>query len=171
MLEDVIGNHMDKIVIVGISDMKIIKDSGRLETYALSSCIATCIYDELMKIGGMSHILLPATGFISNNCNLEVFKYANTAIIEMVNDMEKMGASRYRMKAKIVGGSQMQGILHSNNMSIGVKNIQQVKLELKKLHIPIISEDVGSSYARSVFFDVDSGEVKVKIANKTEIYI
>lgn len=158
-------------VVVGISDAKVIKNSGVLSTYALSSCVATCIYDNLMKIGGMSHILLPKAPNNMLKLHSEVFKYADTAIFELVKKMELMGSSTYRMKAKIVGGAHMYSVFKSGVTNIGNKNVESVRTVLKHLNIAIISDDIGKNYARSVFFDVNNGSVKVKIANKTEIFI
>lgn len=164
---------MAEIIVVGISDMKVMKGDGMLSTYALSSCIATCIYDDLLKIGGMSHILLPKYPHNIEKNNIEIYKYANTAIIEMVKEMERMGSSRYRMRAKIAGGAHMKSVFNKNieNSNIGEQNIREVKSVLQSLYIPVVSENVGENYARSVFFDIVTGNVKVKIANKTEIYI
>ena len=45
--------------IVGIADMKLCRGSGTLVTYALGSCIGICLYDPMVKVGTLIHIMLP----------------------------------------------------------------------------------------------------------------
>ena len=48
-----------KPVVVGIADMKIINDGGKIITYALGSCIGICLYDPKLKLAALVHIMLP----------------------------------------------------------------------------------------------------------------
>ena len=50
---------METKITVGISDMKMAKDSGMLITYALGSCIGICLYDQKIKLAALIHIMLP----------------------------------------------------------------------------------------------------------------
>lgn len=157
---------MENDIVVGISDMKLGQKTGRLVTYALGSCVGICIHDSKTKISGLSHVLLPEANLVSNNKKpIEVMKYANTAIPELISRMEKMGASRLNMRAKIVGGAQMfQSMNNSMAGQIGQRNVQAVKEALRKEKISIIAEDTGANYGRTVFMDVATGTVTVKTA-------
>ena len=53
---------MGKQVSVGIADMKIVRQSGTLITYALGSCIGITFYDPMIKLGALLHIMLPEAG-------------------------------------------------------------------------------------------------------------
>ena len=44
---------------IGIADMKLTRNQGTLITYALGSCIGICLWDPLLKIGALVHIMLP----------------------------------------------------------------------------------------------------------------
>ena len=93
----------DKLV-VGIADMKMAQGSGMLVTYALGSCIGICFYDPMLKLAALLHIMLPL--------NLETgrkspLKYADTGIRETLREMERRGAKRARVTAKIAGGARM----------------------------------------------------------------
>lgn len=48
---------MSNLIIVGISDFKIAQTPDVLITYALGSCVGTCLYDSQIRLAGMSHIL------------------------------------------------------------------------------------------------------------------
>ena len=50
---------MSDKLIIGIADMKMAAGSGMLVTYALGSCIGICLYDPVIKLGAMVHIMLP----------------------------------------------------------------------------------------------------------------
>ena len=48
----------DKPVVVGIAEMEVVRDSGKIATYALGSCVGVCLYDYKNKVAGMVHICL-----------------------------------------------------------------------------------------------------------------
>ena len=147
---------MPELIVVGISDLKIAKSPDMLITYALGSCVGTCLYDPLLHIGGLSHVLLPDSS-ICNDSN--IMKYANTAIEELVRLLILAGASRYRLNAKIAGGAKM---FATTGTSMGERNIVAVKKELARLSIPIVGEDTGKNYGRTVEFHPEDGAVFIK---------
>lgn len=154
---------MSQSLVVGISDLKIAKTPDTLITYALGSCVGICIYDKGKQVGGLSHILLPESTVSMDSVN--ILKFADTSIPKLINSLEKAGATRAGMTAKIVGGAQMfQNIANSQIGQIGQRNVQAVKATLSKERIRIIAEDTGSNYGRTVMFNLSTGEVTVKAA-------
>lgn len=147
---------MPELIVVGISDLKIAKSPDMLITYALGSCVGTCLYDPLLHIGGLSHVLLPDSS-ICNDSNL--MKYADTAIEELVRVLTLSGASKYRLTAKIAGGAKM---FATTGTSMGDRNVIAVKKELMRLSIPIVGEDTGKNYGRTVEFHPEDGAVLIK---------
>ena len=83
----------------------------------------------------------------------------------LVNEMVKLGASRSRLKAKIAGGAVMF-VATSDRFNIGERNIAAVKAALRKEGIPIIAEDTGLNYGRTVFFYPETGIMEVRAASK-----
>ncbi len=61
------------------------------------------IRDPVTKIGGLAHIMLPDSTSIRNSSQ-NIAKFADTGIDELVRQMEKLGAKKARMVAKIAGG-------------------------------------------------------------------
>ena len=159
---------MSQNVVVGISDLNVAKNGDILVTYALGSCIGICLYDEAVKVAGLSHIMLPTSeGF--NPQGKEIWKFADTAIPDLIKKMEQLGANKFRIKAKIAGGAQMfPGFNNTSLSSIGERNIVAVKETLKQLRIPILAEDVGKDYGRTQFFDSATGQMKIKAALRGE---
>nr|WP_206076036.1 chemotaxis protein CheD [Marinitoga lauensis] len=84
-------------------------------------------------------------------------KYANLGIPLLIEDLKKLGGSTFT--AKIFGGAAM---FKGSSMDVGKKNTLAVKEQLKKSNIRIVAEDTGGNRARSIEFNLDTGEVMVK---------
>ena len=151
---------MSDLLVVGISDYKVAREPETLVTYALGSCVGICIYDRKLKMGGLAHIMLPDSTAFSNSDNR--MKFADTAIVDMVNDLKMLGSLQTDLTAKIAGGAQMFG--NSDDMfgSVGDRNVNSVRNVLRKLRIPIVAEDRGANYGRTLYFYLDTGRVKTQ---------
>lgn len=159
---------MSKNITVGISDLNIAKAPDVLVTYALGSCVGICLYDGMAKIGGLSHIMLPTMVTPSRELK-QIYRFADTAIPTLVHKLEQAGARPVRLKAKIAGGAQMFATAGGSSLSnIGQRNVQAVKQALQKLNIPIIAEDTGKNYGRTLYFNVADGTMRIKSAIKGE---
>ena len=146
----------DKLT-VGIADMKLMQGSGILITYALGSCIGLCFYDPRLHLGALLHVMLPLNMEAGRKNPL---KYADTGIRETLRQMEAKGASRSRITVKIAGGAKMFEISDkgSNLGNIGQRNIESVHTILRQEGIRLLAEDVGGRVARTLLFDVASGQ-------------
>ena len=81
--------------------------------------------------------------------------------------MVRSGACRSRIIAKIAGGAQMFGFQSTSDLlRVGDKNIEATKAELQKLKIPIIAEDVGENYGRTIEFYPELGDLLIKSVGK-----
>lgn len=152
---------MSELVTVGISDLKIAGAPGGLVTYALGSCIGICLYDSVLKVGGLAHIMLPYRP--RNGTEEQAFRYADSCLPLMVRNMEKLGCARSRLQAKIAGGAKMFDIADDTAFgNIGARNIAAVKETLSALQIRILAEDTGLNYGRTVYFYTETGMMVVK---------
>ena len=50
--------------------------------------------------------------------------------------------------------------------TIGDRNVASVKSVLQDLRIPILAEDTGSNYGRTVFFNLENGIMKVQALSR-----
>lgn len=158
---------MSNTITVGISDLNVVRAPDVLVTYALGSCVGICLYDATVKIAGLSHIMLPSSTLSSSAEH--VYKFADTAIVLLVKKMEQMGARSIRMKAKIAGGAQMFAALSNSSIAnIGQRNVVAVKQTLAGLRIPIIAEDCGKNYGRTLYFHAEDGTMRIKSVNRGE---
>ena len=157
---------MDDKLIVGIADMKMAQGTGMLVTYALGSCIGICLYDPMIKLAALIHIMLPLNMEAGRKTPL---KYADTGIRETLREMEARGASRARMIAKIAGGAKMFEVSGGNMGTIGVRNAESVRMTLKREGIRLTFEDVGGTVARTVFFNAADGQGTIRSYGKPDI--
>ena len=121
---------MDDKLVVGIADMKMTKDNGMLVTYALGSCIGICLYDPAIRLAALIHIMLPLNMETGRKSPM---KYADTGIRETLREMERRGAVRSRLVAKIAGGARMFDVGGGGSLgNIGQRNIESVHMTLKR---------------------------------------
>ena len=158
---------MSQIIKVGMADLNICVSPDGITTLGLGSCVGIAVRDPVTKIGGLAHIMLPDSTEIKNNSNIP--KFADTGIEELVKQIVAKGASRQRLVAKIAGGAQMFAFANATDiMRVGQRNAQAAKDVLAGLGIPIIGEDTGGSYGRTVSIDLSNGVYKVKTIDKGE---
>lgn len=161
---------MGNMIKVGMADMKYCHAPDAITTLGLGSCVGVVLYDSGTKIAGLVHIMLPDSTKIKNNENKA--KFADTGIEEMVRQVVAAGASRAKLKAKIAGGAQMFAFRAENDLlRVGARNVEAVKGELAKLRIPLVAEDTGDSYGRTIEFYPESEELLIKAVGKTSYKI
>ncbi len=146
---------IEKKITVGIADMKIARWDGVLVTYALGSCIGLCFHDPRIRLAALLHIMLPLN---METGRTHPLKYADTGIQETLRQMEAQGASRARMTVKIAGGAKMFDVSGGSLGNIGQRNIESVHTILRRENIRLIGEHTGGSIARTLLFDVASGQ-------------
>lgn len=157
---------MENRLTIGIADMKIAQHSGTLITYALGSCIGICLYDPVIKLGGLLHIMLPLNMETGRKNPL---KYADTGLAEMLRQMEAKGANRSRLVVKIAGGAKMFEVTGGSLGNIGLRNIESVKIQMKKQGLRIANEDVGGTVARTMSMDVETGAITVRSYGRPDV--
>ena len=156
---------MGEMIKVGMADLKICSSPNAVTTLGLGSCVGVAIRDPQTKVGGLAHVMLPNSKAVNNNSN--VAKFADTGVVELVRQMEKAGAVRRRMVAKIAGGAQMFALQSKSElMQVGRRNVEAVKEVLKELGISILSEDTGLDYGRTVEFYPETGDYVIKSVGK-----
>jgi chemotaxis protein CheD len=161
---------MNNTIKVGMADANVCKPPDMITTLGLGSCVGIVLYDTVKKIAGMVHIMLPDSTKIINNTNK--YKFADTGIDALIQDMVNIGALQRNLVAKIAGGAQMFSF--SNNlemMRIGERNVEATKDKLNKLGIRLLAEDTGSNYGRTIEFNPDTGLLCIKSVGKALKFI
>jgi len=124
----------------------------------LGSCVAACLYDPAVGVGGMNHFLLPG-GTGSGDADPSA-RYGVHAMELLINDLLKRGARRQRLQAKVFGGGNVLSGFHID--PIGTRNARFVLQYLAAEGIPVVAQDLGDIQARKVCFFVQTGRTLVK---------
>ncbi|WP_300845153.1 chemoreceptor glutamine deamidase CheD [Tepidimonas sp.] len=131
-----------------------VSDEDLLIMTVLGSCIAACIWDSRLRIGGMNHFMLPEGGADTSG------RYGSYAMELLINELIKRGSSREYMQAKVFGGGAV--ISGMTSMNVGERNTQFVLDYLATERIPVVSKDVMDIYPRKVVFFPVTGKAMVK---------
>ena len=158
---------MSQIIKVGMADLNICVSPDGITTLGLGSCVGIAVRDPVTKIGGLAHIMLPDSKEIKNNSNVP--KFADTGIDELIKQVVAKGANKSRLVAKIAGGAQMFAFNSGNaTMRVGERNVAATIKKLKELGIPILAQDTGDSYGRTVIFYPENGNFVIRAVGKPE---
>ena len=121
----------------------------------LGSCIAACLWDNRAGIGGMNHFMLPE----GDSSDVSA-RYGSYAMELLINEMQKAGARRESLQAKIFGGAQVMAGF--TTMNVGERNTRFVRDFLRTERITVMSEDVLDIHPRKVCFFPVNGRAMVK---------
>lgn len=139
-------------------DYRVAQD-GRLFVTVLGSCVAACLRDPRSGVAGMNHFLLPAGDGRQTLTELPA-RYGVQAMELLIGALQKLGASRQRLEAKLFGGATvLDGLTQTN---VGEQNIAFVRTYLEREGIAVVAEDLGGTEPRRVYFFTDSGQVMVR---------
>ncbi|RDI70769.1 chemotaxis protein CheD [Halopelagius longus] len=144
---------------VGIADFAVGTGETTLVTSGLGSCVGIAVFDAQQSVGGLAHAMLPTADGDENDA-----KYVDTAVPALVGAMEKEGAVPGNLRAKLAGGATMFEFTSAEE-SIGDRNVVAARDTLDSLDIPLVAEDVGGDYGRSLQFSVRSADLRVRSAN------
>ena len=155
-----------------------ISSDNEIISTLLGSCISVCLYDKFAGIGGMNHFMLPEnlkkkeTTLIDKshiNQSYSLTKYGLTSMEVLILEMQKKGADRRNITAKVFGGGKT--VFNQSALGIGDQNIKFIKSYLKVENIPLTSENTGDCYARKVLFNTGDNSVlleKIPMKNAIE---
>ena len=120
----------------------------------LGSCVAVCLFDPALKLGGMNHFLLP-TQTKAPHTDTDMILNGDYSMEVLVNGLLNKGANKGRLVAKAFGGGT---ILSANQMAIGERNTKFAREWLKRENIPLVASDFGGPWSRKVVLVPQSGD-------------
>jgi len=129
----------------------------------LGSCVAACIRDKVTGIGGMNHFMLPDNSGEQSGWGIGG-RYGSYAMEMLINQLQKLGAERKNLEAKVFGGGNVIAQMTATN--VGERNAQFVLNYLKTEKIHVASKDLLDIYPRKVYYFPNSGKVLVKKLRK-----
>lgn len=132
------------------------QDKPGIVSTVLGSCVAACLYDEVLGIGGMNHFMLPESRSRDQNCA----SYGVHAMEMLINSIMKLGGDRRRLKAKFFGGAKLfAGAM--GTMDIGASNVAFIRRFLDTEGIPTVASHTGGDCGMRVRFMTHTGQAFV----------
>ncbi|KUM04489.1 chemoreceptor glutamine deamidase CheD [Chromobacterium subtsugae] len=134
----------------------------------LGSCVAVCLSDRTAGVCGMNHFLLPE-GSLDLGAGASAARFGVNAMELLITDMQKLGAMRHRLEAKIFGAANvLDGMTVVN---VGERNSQFIRSYLANEQIPVLAEDLLGECARKVYFFTETGRVLIKKLKRSGVAV
>lgn len=133
--------------------------TGSIST-VLGSCVSTCLWDPVARIGGMNHFMLPGDpGSAASPWGVSA-RFGVYAMDVLINEMVHLGADRRRLVAKAFGGAQvLQGF---DTLDVGAMNSEFVLNFLREEGIELLAQDLLGDCPRKLHFFPATGKVQLK---------
>jgi chemotaxis protein CheD len=126
-------------------------------TTILGSCVAVCLWDAGLAVGGMNHFLLPH----GSPERLSPTRYGNVSTRELIDRMLGLGCTYPTLRAKVFGGASVIDV--SSGRALGGQNALAAQAVLGDRGIAVVASDLGGQRARRLVFQTDDGTAWVRL--------
>ncbi len=127
----------------------------------LGSCISVCMFDPVVRVGGMNHFLLPEERNADRKDSFSM-RYGNNAMEILLNEILKRGGMKARLVLKAFGAGNVLSI----NADIGAKNQSFLKQYIADEGMTLEICDLGGDFPRRVAFYPSTGKALVKLLRR-----
>ncbi len=149
-------------ITVGVGDLAVSKDPAyEIVTHSLGSCLGVLIFDPMVKVGGLLHLMLPDSTLNPQRASQTPAVFADTGLPALFKQAYALGASKGRMRVVVVGGSQVMD--EGGRFNIGARNYAAVRKIFWRNNVLVGTEDVGGSVNRTVGLEIGSGRIWMKV--------
>ncbi|MEA2725795.1 MAG: chemotaxis protein CheD [Acetobacteraceae bacterium] len=124
----------------------------RILLTVLGSCVAVCLWDRALGIGGMNHFVLPSDPRGEKNP-----RYGDVAIDELQAGLLRLGCRVADLQAKVFGGAAV--LASAGRESVGTSNVRLALVRLQDLRIPVTAQRTGGTLGQQIRFNTGTGEV------------
>ncbi len=134
-------------------------ESERPIATLLGSCVAVCLWDPVLRMGGLNHFMLPRHE-TSANAKFDLLLCGNFCMEVLMNAMLGRGAQKKRLQGKAFGGGNV--IWSLTGVSIGERNAEFARSWLAREGISLLASDLMGPWSRKVILDPQTGDVFCK---------
>ncbi len=129
----------------------------------LGSCIAVCLWDPRLQVGGMNHFMLP----LWQGRGLPTPMYGDIAIEKLIKNLGALGSRKSDLVAKVFGGANV--VNYSPGLfPVGTRNILIAEETLSAHGIPIRAKEVGGNRAMKIDFNSKDGSVILRLVARPD---
>jgi chemotaxis protein CheD len=123
----------------------------------LGSCVAITLWHPQLRVGAMSHCLLPERPQPGDG-RLDG-RYVDEALEWMAQQLARRGAPLQRCEAKLFGGGNMFGEQRVAGPEVGLRNGQAARRLLAERGLVPVAEHLFGAGHRQLLFDLSTGIV------------
>lgn len=134
-----------------------VTEGGEMIVTLLGSCVAACIRDPIIGVGGVNHFMLPGDPAHGAAWAEAPLRYGSAAMERLVNDILKRGGHRDRLEIKLFGG----GNILIGLRSIGKANADFVVRYLQEEGLKVAARDLGGEKPRRIHYFPKTGKTWV----------
>lgn len=137
-------------------------------TYALGSCLGVCVWDPVVKVGGMLHFMLPQGALAPEKAADNPLMFADTGIPKLFLGSYALGAKKERMVVVVAGGASFN-VNEGDDMAIGQRNIAMLRKLMWKNGVLLKKHELGGTEPRNMSLDISTGQVTVAFGGETRV--
>ena len=153
-------------VVVGVADMAVSNNPAvTLCTYSLGSCLGIAIYDPVVRVGGLIHLMLPDSSIAPEKAAARPAMFADTGVPLLFRAAYQMRAEKHRLKICVVGGAQIMD--ESGHFNIGRRNCEALDGLLRQNNLRVSAEQTGGMVNRTLYLALADGTVRLKVSGQT----
>lgn len=136
----------------------------------LGSCLSVTMHCPIMKMGGITHSILPFPIPGSRSATEHRGRFVILSVRDLLDRMLSLGAIKNSLEVSVFGGGQM--LLHDpakrvlKPLDIGRKNVETAFKSIRELGLSVTDTDVGGLLGRKIIFFPQSGDVQVEKTNR-----
>ena len=126
----------------------------------LGSCVSVTLWHPSLRVGAMSHFLLPGSGH--RKAHDKPGMYGDAAMDLLLDGLARHGVAPTQCQAKIFGGGAMfprSPNVRANVPDIGQQNGDFARRLLQQKGIHVVSESLFGEGHRQLIFTIRSGDV------------
>jgi chemotaxis protein CheD len=154
-------------VVIGVGDMAVSNnETVTLSTYALGSCLGVIAFDPISHAGGILHLMLPESGISPDKAQKQPAMFADTGLPLLFKALFGVRAERMRLRIFVTGGASV--LNGADPFKIGERNSIAVQKFLRANAYNVVGQDVGGNVNRTVHLAIGTGEVTLKLPDRSE---
>ncbi len=155
--------------VVGVSERCFAIDPADVViTHALGSCLGIAVYDPVVHLAGILHVMLPSSKIDPDKARANPFMFVDTGVPAFFLEAYARGAVKSRLIVKVAGGATHRNVLEGP-LAIGKRNWMVLKRLFWQNRILVSAEEVGGSAARTLSIAAATGLVTLTSAGVPRI--
>jgi chemotaxis protein CheD len=157
-------------IVVGVAELAVSNSPNAvIATFSLGSCLGITLYDPILRVGGLLHVMLPESNIAPAKAASRPEMFVDTGLPKLLAEAALFGAQKNRLILCVAGGAQVMD--SSGFFNIGLRNCEALRKTLSQYSLRIQAAEIGGLSARSMFLRLATGEVRLKCSGVSTEFV